>query len=86
MVAGRREVGVGGDSGGGGGDDKFETITSFFLSKKGTSFTVFLKPEHIEQLTTLEAGDMLGITPNKTRDDMFGMWVIRGAGEERGGR
>jgi len=61
----------------GGGNSDFETITSLFVSKSGHAFTVFLKPDHIEALHSLQEGDMIGVNQSSKDEDRFTLWVKR---------
>ena len=60
-----------------GGNDEFETITSLFLSKSGNAFTVYLKPDMLEILHSLQGGDMLGVNPSQKDESRFTFWVKR---------
>lgn len=59
---------------GGEGNSEFQFITGLFETKKGGSYTVFLKPDHIEKLQALKEGDMIGISESKSKDNMVNLW------------
>ncbi len=61
-----------------GGDSEFVNVTGLFESKKGGSFTVFLKEDHIEILKNLQPGDLLGVTQSQKHDNIFNLWIREG--------
>ena len=50
---------------GGDEDSEFIHVTGLFESKKGGSWTVFIKPEMIDKLNDLEEDDLLGVSESK---------------------
>ncbi len=54
----------------------FIFATNFFPSKSGKSYTVFLKEEAIEVLTSAQPNDLLGITENE--DGTIRLWLKEG--------
>lgn len=70
-----------------GGNDEFEFISSLFQSKSGNSFTLFLKPEHVEVLQSLKEGDLIGVNPSQKDEERLSFWVKRAdnSGQDQGG-
>ena len=68
-----------------GGDDNFEFLTGLFQSKSGNAFTVFLTPEILEALATLQEGDLLGVNQQQKDQTRFSLWVKRADGSGQGG-
>ena len=69
----REQSGRGRDKGG--EDSDFIHVTGLFPSKKGNSFTVFIKGEMLDKLADLQEDDLLGVSESK-----FGMslWIKKG--------
>lgn len=59
-------------------DKEFVSITGLFeTQKQNGTYTIFLNPEILEVLSTIEEGDLLGISPNKKHENMYNLWVMK---------